>query len=156
MTLNSSMFSSESSEWETPDWLFDYYNWIYNFTLDVCASHENHKTAMYLTKDDDGLKGSVSWKDHRCWMNPPYGRGISNWMEKALRESARGALVVCLVPARTDTRWWQAFVAREADYIEYLPGRLTFKGAKSSAPFPSAVVTYLPFLGPRKGWERLA
>ena len=36
-------------------------------------------------------------------MNPPYGRNIKHWIKKAYEESVKGATVVCLIPARTDT-----------------------------------------------------
>jgi site-specific DNA-methyltransferase (adenine-specific) len=39
-------------------------------------------------------------------MNLPYGRAIRRWLRKAREENVRGATVVCLVPARTDTAWW--------------------------------------------------
>jgi site-specific DNA-methyltransferase (adenine-specific) len=57
-------------------------------------------------------------------------------------ESARttAGLVVCLVPARVDTRWWHAYAARGE--VEFLPGRVRFGGGENSAPFPSAVVVF--------------
>lgn len=37
--------------------------------------------------------------------NPPYGRAVGEWVKKAYEESKKpGTLVVCLLPARTDTR----------------------------------------------------
>ena len=75
-----------------------------------------------------------------CWMNPPYGRTIGNWMKKAYESSLEGATVVCLVPARTDTGWWHNY-AMKGD-IEFIKGRLKFGGSKNSAPFPSAVVVF--------------
>lgn len=75
-------------------------------------------------------------------MNPPYGREIGAWMRKAHDESLRGATVVCLVPARTDTAWWHDYAMRGR--IEFLRGRLRFGNAKNSAPFPSAIVVFHP------------
>lgn len=75
-------------------------------------------------------------------MNPPYGRSIGLWMAKAYEESMRGALVVCLVPARTDTRWWHDYAMKGE--IRLYKGRIRFVGAKASAPFPSAVVVFRP------------
>jgi len=75
-------------------------------------------------------------------MNPPYGATIGRWMAKAWAESQRGALVVCLVPARVDTAWWHDYAARGE--VEFLRGRLVFGPAASSAPFPSAVVVFRP------------
>ena len=75
-------------------------------------------------------------------MNPPYGRDMGKWVRKAYEESQRGALVVCLVPARTDTAWWHDYAAK--GYVRFLRGRLRFEGGKHSAPFPSAVVVFHP------------
>lgn len=75
-------------------------------------------------------------------MNPPYGREIGAWMAKAWRSSQAGALVVCLVPARTDTAWWHDYAAKGA--VRFIRGRLKFGGHKNSAPFPSALVIFSP------------
>ena len=77
----------------------------------------------------------------RCWMNPPYGRGIGKWVQKAYEESLKGTLVVCLLPSRTDTKWWHDYVMK-AKEICFIKGRLKFGGAKNSAPFPSCVVIF--------------
>jgi phage N-6-adenine-methyltransferase len=136
---NELMFSSKTDMWATPQDFFDKYNALWHFTLDVCASPENAKCAKYFTKDDNAL---VQTWDGVCWMNPPYGRGISDWMRKAYESSLQGAVVVCLVPARTDTAWWHDYAM--LGHIEFLRGRLKFGDAKNSAPFPSAVVTFIP------------
>jgi hypothetical protein len=73
-------------------------------------------------------------------MNPPYGRDIGNWMKKAYESSLLGAVVVCLVPARTDTKWWHDFAMKGE--ITFIKGRLKFGNSKNSAPFPSAVVVF--------------
>ena len=52
------LFSSATDEWETPQDLFDKLNSVFHFTLDVCASDENHKCAKYFTREQDGLKQS--------------------------------------------------------------------------------------------------
>ena len=75
-------------------------------------------------------------------MNPPYGRTIGLWMRKAYEESQRGALVVCLVPARTDTAWWHDYATK--GQVTFIRGRLKFGGHRNSAPFPSATVVFLP------------
>lgn len=133
-------FSSATDDWYTPQDVFDRLNDQYGpFLVDVCASVENAKCPRFFTREDDGL--IQDWHPFgRCWMNPPYGRGIGAWMEKAFWESVKGAVVVCLVPARTDTAWWHNYAMRGE--IEFLRGRLKFGGAKNSAPFPSAVVVF--------------
>jgi len=131
-------FSSKTDMWATPQDTFDALAAEFGpFDLDVCATPENAKCPRYYTREDDGL--AQPWTG-RCWMNPPYGRTIGQWMKKAYEESQRGALVVCLVPARTDTAWWHDYAMK--GQIRFLRGRLKFGGAANSAPFPSAVVVF--------------
>ena len=134
-------FSSTSDDWATPQDFFDALDAEFGFALDVCASPTNTKCLNYFTRAEDGL--SQDWGRERCWMNPPYGREIKAWMQKAVEASRQGALVVCLVPARTDTAWWHDYAAR-ADEIRFVRGRLRFGNARHSAPFPSAVLVFRP------------
>lgn len=71
-------------------------------------------------------------------MNPPYGRNIGLWVRKA---ATCGATVVCLLPARTDTRWFHKYIYHKAE-IRFLRGRLKFGDGKNSAPFPSMIVIF--------------
>lgn len=76
-------------------------------------------------------------------MNPPYGRQISDWLKKAYLSSVEnGATVVCLIPARTDTRYWHDYCVKGEMF--FLKGRLKFGDATSGAPFPSAIVVFRP------------
>ncbi len=132
-------FRSDSYEWSTPEDLFQELHTEFSFDLDVCASAANAKCERFYTRKDDGLK--QAWTG-TCWCNPPYGRDIGRWVEKAFESATRGmATVVCLVPARTDTRWWHDFVSQASD-VRFLKGRLKFGGHENSAPFPSAVVVF--------------
>lgn len=128
-------FSSATEEWETPPELFEQLAQEFGFELDVCATADNAKCDRFFDKAADGL--SQEWTGV-CWMNPPYGDAIGDWMSKAHASADEGATVVCLVPARTDTNWWWDH-ARFGE-VRFLRGRLRFVGAESSAPFPSAVV----------------
>ena len=74
------MFSSSTDLWSTPQIFFDRYNLVHSFDLDVCATAENAKCASYFSIETDGL--SQKWYGS-VWMNPPYGREISKWIEKA-------------------------------------------------------------------------
>jgi phage N-6-adenine-methyltransferase len=134
-------FSSKTCVWETPKDLFEKLNREFGFTVDVCALPENAKCERYFTPAENGLK--QEWRG-ACWMNPPYGREIGEWVKKAYQASLCGATVVCLLPARTDTSWWHDYVM-DATEIRFVHGRLRFVGAKSSAPFPSAVVVFRPW-----------
>lgn len=133
-------FSSKTDLWATPQDFFDRLNAEFGFTLDVCALPENAKCERYFTPDEDGLR--QQWQG-ACWMNPPYGRTIGQWVQKAYQSAQDGATVVCLLPARTDTAWWHTWVL-QADEVRFLRGRLKFGGSKNSAPFPSAVVVFRP------------
>ena len=132
-------FSSKTDDWATPQQTFNELDNEFNFTLDPCASQENAKCEKYFTKEDDGL--SQDWSNEIVFMNPPYGREIGKWVEKAYRESLEGAVVVCLIPARTDTKYWHNFIFPYAE-IRFIKGRLKFGGSKNAAPFPSAIVIY--------------
>lgn len=138
MSLNKSLFSSEKMDWETPKELFDKLNREFKFTLDVCALPHNAKCRRYFTPDIDGL--SQPW-DGVCWMNPPYGREIGSWVIKAAVESYRGCVCVCLVPVRSDSKWWHDYVMRSAE-IRLLTRRVTFVGAGANAPFPACIVVF--------------
>ncbi|WP_242834032.1 phage N-6-adenine-methyltransferase [Desulfitobacterium hafniense] len=81
--------------WETPQDFFNALDRIYRFTVDVCATAENAKCQRYFTPEMDGL--SQEWSGV-CWMNPPYGRQIADWVKKAYEESRKGSCtVVCFV-----------------------------------------------------------
>lgn len=135
--------------WGTPPELFRLYDEAYGFQLDAAASDENALCPNYFTAEDDALV--QEWAPfRRVWLNPPYGKGIDKWMQKAYEESQRGCVVVCLVPARVDTQWWQDWVAGKSD-VTFITGRLKFvkleaanRNAAGTAPFPSALVTYVP------------
>lgn len=140
-------FSSQKMDWETPDDLFQQWNNIYNFDLDVCATKHNTKCKKFYSPKTNGLK--QRWRGN-CWMNPPYGRELKKWVEKAHRSSMTGkCCVVCLIPARTDTKMfhdyiWDKELGRPYPGIQvhFLKGRVKFKGAEASAPFPSMIVVF--------------
>ncbi len=133
---------TSSDCWETPQDLFDKLDTEFGFDLDVCAMECNAKCDRYFTKEQDGLLRT--WTGV-CWMNPPYGRGINKWIKKAYRASQAGATVVCLVPARTETSWFQDYCLKGE--VRFVRGRLWFKkpDGKTGRPrFGSAVVIFRP------------
>lgn len=130
---------SKTIEWETPQYVFDALHKEFDFTLDVCATPDNAKCEKYFTIKEDGLK--QPWKG-RCWMNPPYGRDISAWVEKAVQSQMTTAeLVVGLLPVRADTKWFHHFVLPNAE-IRFIKGRLKFGGFKAGAAFASMVCVW--------------
>ena len=142
--LSKLMFSSQSTEWATPQGLFDQLDQEFTFDMDVCAVKTNAKCKNYLDANGIWSGLAVSWQG-TCWMNPPYGRQIGKWVQKAFESSMTGATVVCLLPSRTDTRWWHDYVM-QAHEIRFIKGRLRFGNAKTNAPFPSAIVVFKPMI----------
>lgn len=143
--MSNVLLSSKTDLWGTPQELFDALDYVFNFTLDPCATSENAKCRRFFTKKENGLE--QDWGEHRVWMNPPYGRQLPLWMKKAYEASLGGALVVCLVPARTETDWWFDYALKGT--VRYFHGRLAFDGATKSgkpesATFPSALVIFWP------------
>uniref|UniRef100_A0A6M3IYU3 Putative methyltransferase n=1 Tax=viral metagenome TaxID=1070528 RepID=A0A6M3IYU3_9ZZZZ len=125
-------FSSERHDWRTPKALYARLDAEFHFDFDPCP----------VDPDFDGL--AVEWGE-RNFVNPPYGREIGKWCAKALEEARKGKLVVMLIPARTDTRWWHEYIMK-ADEIRLIKGRLRFDDGTVGAPFPSVVVV---LKGPR-------
>jgi phage N-6-adenine-methyltransferase len=132
MTIMPALYSSPTDEWSTPQAFFDKLNRRHSFTLDAAATPENAKCPMFFTREQNGLE--QDWGTHRVFCNPPYGRATTHrWARKCFEASQGGALVVLLVPARTDTRWYHDWIEDKAE-VTFLRGRLRFGGATSSAP----------------------
>ena len=129
------MFSSQTDLWATPQDLFNELDNEFGFTVDVCALPENAKCKQYYTPEMDGLK--QEWTGV-VWCNPPYGRQIGKWVEKAAKSTCR---VVMLLPARTDTWWFHDYIYGYAE-IRFIKGRLKFGGCNNSAPFPSMICVF--------------
>ena len=132
-------FSSASDDWPTPAEYYARLSKLFNFTLDPCASESNRKCNTFFDSSIDGL--AQSWQtEGAVFMNPPYGRAIGKWVKKAYEESLKGTPVVCLLPARTDTAWWQDYCTK--GLVKFVRGRIKFGDATNSAPFPSAIVIF--------------
>lgn len=172
------MFSSKNQEWETPDDLFKMLDMEFNFQMDLAANEENAKCKVFVTEEMDSLK--FDWLNNfgtRCmWLNPPYGRGIKDWIKKCDEEAQKGAKIVALLPARTDTKWFHNHIYRKYE-VRFLKGRIYFEingkpildknGKPTAAPFPSMIVifenvcpttkkeTKMPGPGPTKRLKRV-
>lgn len=138
--FNRALFSSASGDWETPQELFDALDDEFGFDLDACATEKTTKLFRFFTPETNALE--QDWTG-TVFCNPPYGREIGRWVEKGYIEAQSGTadVVVMLLPSRTDTKWWHAWVMC-ADEIRFIEGRLRFSGHKNSAPFPSCIVVF--------------
>lgn len=146
------MFSASSDEWETPQPLFDALHEEFDFDCDGAASSMNAKSDNWFGLDHseqnrrDAL--AVPWEAMTVWLNPPYSR-CREFIAKAAAEARIGSTVVCLVPSRTDTRWWHEHVWDAAQHrprpgvdVRFLKGRVKFGAATAGAPFPSVVIIF--------------
>ena len=122
------------------------------FTCDAAATATNAKCHRYFGPDSPWVTDALAepWNLRHYFLNPPYSQTRA-FIAKAAAEAARGSLVVCLVAAGTDTRWWHDHVydctrwqSRPGVEVRFLRGRLRFVGAANSAPFPSAIVIFGP------------
>jgi DNA N-6-adenine-methyltransferase Dam len=130
-------FSSASPEWYTPPEIVERVLLVLGTPdVDPCSDGKTIPARTHFTQSDDGL--SRDWSG-TVYMNPPYGRGIDDWIEKLRCEYVAGRVVaaIALVPARVDTEWFRKF----QDFpVCFISGRLKFSGHDNSAPFPSAAV----------------
>ena len=131
-------FASNNQEYATPWPLFNKINNIYHFDLDVCADEFNHKCEKYFTITDNAL--TKDWAGYKCWMNPPY-KDMKVWVKKAFEESRKNnTLVCCLIPARTNTKWWHEYCMKGK--ILFIEGRPKFEGCVHGLPQPLAFVIF--------------
>lgn len=147
------MFSKSSDEWSTPQDVYDALDSEFHFDTDAAASECNRKCANWFGpggSHEDAL--SFYWPRFKTyWLNPPYSR-CREFIDKASREASAGSTVVCLVPSRTDTRWWHEHVwdkemnqTRHGVEMRFIKGRVRFSGASAGAPFPSVVIVFRPY-----------
>lgn len=122
-------FSSATVEWPTPVAVYRALDAEFHFDFDPCP----------LGGSQDGLATLLTpWYGKRVFCNPPYGPGLSQWLERGLEAN----LAVFLIPARTDTKWFHGIVLPKAKEIRFIKGRLKFGDAINSAPFPSMIVIF--------------
>jgi len=141
------LLSSERNDWRTPPELFEaiQVRWNIEFDLDAACSAENKLCEHGYTIEEDSL--SQDWAG-RVWCNPPYGRGLGKWIEKAYEESRKPHCrsVHMLINARTDTKWWHSYVTK-ASMVVFLKGRVKFLHGDSGEPMnsstaPSCIVVF--------------
>lgn len=143
--MNKVLFSSKNMEWCTPQDFFDSLDQEFHFALDAAATKDSAKCPRYFTPETDGLHSSWKTDGGAVFCNPPYGKEIGKWVEKAYRESRSGTTIVLLIPARTDTRYFHDYIYNKSE-IRFIRGRLKFTDKSGNslgpAPFPSMLVIY--------------
>ena len=125
-----------------------------NFTLPStfapCRKPRNARTTSRRRTTASPGRGSPRGGG-AVFCNPPYSRrtkdspGQEAWIKKAAEEGKRpGAVVVMLIPARTDTLAFHEYIYHKAE-IRFIKGRLRFRvngQTGDAAPFPSMVVIF--------------
>jgi site-specific DNA-methyltransferase (adenine-specific) len=139
--------TDETQHWCTPDNVLECVRKIAEIELDPCSNANSLVRArVSIELPNDGL--AADWIAHSrgglVYVNPPYGRAIPRWTSKCAIESTSGVEIVALLPARTDTKWFQKDVFWSARAVCFWAGRIKFVGSApgASAPFPSALVYY--------------
>lgn len=111
--------------------------------LDPCTEPDNPTGALaFYTLEDDGL--AQEWNAATIYVNPPYGEARGAWVDKAIAAAARGAEVVMLIPAHTDTRIFQKCL-ETATAVVFIKGRVKFgvlraNRRQEAASHPSALL----------------
>lgn len=144
MKGGSALFSALSCHWNTPEVVLEVVRAMGPIRLDPCSNKSSIVRAQVeLSRIDDGL--SHSWLSDApglVYFNPPYGREIGDWTEKAAQAARDGAEEIGLLPARTDLAWFQEHILQVASAILFWRGRIKFLGAINSAPFPSILAYF--------------
>jgi len=133
MARHSNTYKTFNVHEKTPQKLYDMLNAEFNFTFDPCP--------LYASTEFDGLV--ISW-GKSCFINPPYGKAIRGWLEKALSEIENGNTeIACfLLPAYPDVKWFHEIVLPYAYEIRFIKGRLRFGKHNENAPFASMIVIF--------------
>ncbi len=124
------LFSSQTVHWATPKALYAELDKEFGFDFDPCPLGE--------MEADGSAPLFTSWSGKRVFCNPPYNRGISEFLLRATEAD----LAVFLLPARTDTAWFHRIVLPQASEIRFIKGRLKFGESLNSAPFPSMLAIF--------------
>lgn len=150
--MDDALLSSKAMDWRTPPALFQAIENLspFPFTLDAAAQLGHELCPRFIGPggvQPDALTPAIwaYWGTGRTFMNPPYGRQLSQFTKAAIWQAQQwpGRDVWLLVPARVDTRWWNE-LTEHAFGIWFVKGRVKFLLADGTegdaAPFPSAVV----------------
>jgi len=133
MAKNSNTYKTFNINEKTPSGFYKQLDDEFHFDFDPCP--------LNPTPETDGL--SIDW-GKRCYINPPYGKAVRGWLEKALYEIKKGNtdIAVFLLPSYTDVKWFHEVVLPEATEIRFIKGRLKFGEHNNSAPFANVVVVF--------------
>lgn len=126
--------------WVTPRDFFEPLRKEFGLNVDAAASSDNAMLPKFWDIDHSAF--DQDWRGMRVWCNPPYARNvIYGWVKQCATGGA--SVVVALLPARTDTRWFHDFIyKRRGVEIRFVKGRIKFSGTTGAGKFPSMVVIF--------------
>lgn len=140
----------ERNSWGTPQFVFDYFNKRFDFTVDAAANKSNAKVSVHWNIDDDWFSASrdelLKEGFTRVWCNPPYS-SIKPWIDQARSDRDLGILTALLVPSTTDAGW---FPCDANEYIFITSGRLSFidpitKKPRNGNAKGSVLILFIPY-----------
>lgn len=133
MGKNSNTYKTFNVHERTPEAFYNRLDGEFSFNHDPCP----------LNTAPDNYWLEAAW-GRRCFINPPYGKAISAWLNKGLLEIQLGNtdLEVFLLPAYTDVKWFHEIVLPFADEIRFIKGRLRFGEHDNTAPFASMLAIF--------------
>lgn len=99
------------------------------FDCDVCCNCANIPAEHhYIDGITDGLQ--ADWHELN-YCNPPF-RDCAKWVIKAYNEMIKGNTTVMLIPARTETVYWQKYILQDGYsdsdgiLVKFLPKKYSF------------------------------
>jgi site-specific DNA-methyltransferase (adenine-specific) len=115
----------------TPEGFYKQLNEEFHFDFDPCPLHSEQNALL------------SDW-GRTAYINPPYGKAIRGFLEKALLEIKKGnmEIAVFLLPAYTDVKWFHEIVLPYSEEIRFIKGRLKFGEHSDTAPFASMIVVF--------------
>lgn len=96
-----------------------------------------------VRRGDDGLRDK--WSGALVFVNPPWSNQ-KKWIERAHRQWSNGNVktVICLVPARTDTKFFHRILSQDADvyFVEGRPHFFKEDGSSQATSVSTMVVMF--------------
>lgn len=112
-----------SDHWATPKALYEELHAEFKFDFDPCPLHSQF----------DGL--IIEWGKSN-FVNPPYSRKLKEaFINKAVSESKKGKLCVCLLPVSTSTALFHDVIKPNAKEIRFIKGRVRFLGVNTKGEY---------------------
>ena len=126
-----------SDKWMTPPEIYNPLHQEFQFNFDPCP-------ITWKEGDPDAL--ITSWGSS-TFCNPPYSK-VAEFVKKSHEESKKGNLVVLLINACTDTKWFHEYIYKKAE-VRFVKGRIKFinpldPDSKVPSPRPSMIVVFRP------------